>query len=251
MIKNVAFIFCVVLLLIACRSKKVVTTPDGTITLLSPKEASEAIRAKPSAPVWVQLKADVSVTQNKSTNNGVIDIRMKQDSIVWVEIADPILGIKAIRAFAMSDSVAFLNRIDRTYFAGAYTYVEEKLGTGVPFGYIFNVFLGQVFIPNAAVSVGETAYTLQAKTGDGNSYVARIDPLTLDCMQQMYFTATDVLTINYSDYRVSNGYRFPHSVSVQVTGTQQLQATFTMKEISSGSPLDMPFNISKKYARIY
>ena len=251
MIRRIAFIALGLLLLFACKSKKVVTTATGNIEMLSPKKAAEAILAKPVAPAWVQLKADVSVTQNGSTNNGVIDIRMKQDSMLWVEIADPFLGIKAIRAFAQADSVAYVNRIEKTYFAGPYTYVEQKLGTSVPFNYIFNVFLGEVFLPEASVSLGEKEYLLQAKTEDGNSYAARIEPLNLDCIQQVYFTAKDVLTIRYSDYRQVNGYRFPHKVVVQVEGSQQLLAVFTMNEVASGTPLDMPFNISKKYSRIY
>lgn len=250
--KSLVFITVSLFLLAACKSKKVVvTSPDGNIELLTPKKAAEAIRAKTSTPDWVQLKAEVTVTQNGSTNNGVIDIRMKQDSVLWVEIADPFLGIKAIRAFALSDSVAYVNRLDKTYFAGPYGYVEKKLGTSIPFAYIFNVFLGELFIPDAAVTLGESGYVLNAKTEDDNSFAARIEPINLDCLQQVYFTDTDILTVNYADYAVVNGHRFPHKISVNVKGTQALVAIFTINEISCGTPLDMPFNISKKYARVY
>jgi len=248
------YFFIVVLLgaIVACKSKKVVvTTPNGPVEMLTPKMAKEAIVAKQEAPAWIHLKANVSVTQNGSTNNGVVDIRMKQDSIMWVEVADPLLGIKAIRAFAMTDTVAYVNRIEKTYFAGPYAYIEKKLGTGIPFQYIFNVFLGELFIPESEVTNGDGVYILNQKLESGNSFAAKIDPVTLDCVQQLYFTAKDAITISYGRYKMINGFRYPHQINILVQGSQSLTATFELTEVSSGTPLDMPFNISKKYARTY
>ncbi len=113
----------IVLLLVvfvACKSKRVViTTPTGEVEMLSPKDALKAIENKPAAPNWLRIKADVTVDQNGSSNNGVAELRMRQDSMLWVEIADPIIGFKAVRAFAMADTVAYINRQDKTYFAGS------------------------------------------------------------------------------------------------------------------------------------
>jgi rRNA maturation endonuclease Nob1 len=240
-----------VLALAACKSKKVVvTTPEGEVEMLSAKAAKKALEEKPSAPSWVRIKADISVDQNGSNNSGVAELRMRQDSILWVEIADPIIGFKAIRAFAMSDTVAYINRLDKTYFAGSYNYVEKKLGTGIPFPFIFKVFQGRLFSTEQRPEIRENRYVIEEKYDDGNSYFAQVEPRYLDCVTQEYYTAKDWIKISYSDYKVVRGNRFPHKISVQVFGTQNLTATFTVRELETSGPFKTPFKVSSKYERV-
>jgi hypothetical protein len=237
--------------LVACKSKKVVLeTPDGKIEMLSPKAAKKALEEKPGLPGWVRIKADVSVDQNGSNNNGVAELRMRQDSILWVEIADPIIGFKAIRAFAMADTVAYINRLEKTYFAGSYNYVEKKLGTGIPFPYIFRVFQGRLFSLDKRLEIKDNRYIVEEQYANGERYFAQLEPIYLDCVTQEYYTNNDWIRITYADYKVVHGNRFPHLINVQVFGTQNLTAKFTVREIETGGPLDMPFKVSSKYERV-
>ncbi len=244
----------IVLLLVvfvACKSKRVViTTPTGEVEMLSPKDALKAIENKPAAPNWLRIKADVTVDQNGSSNNGVAELRMRQDSMLWVEIADPIIGFKAVRAFAMADTVAYINRLDKTYFAGSYAYVEQKLGTGIPFPYIFRVFQGRLFSAEQRPEIKEQQYAIEEKFENGNSYYALVEPINLDCISQEYYTEKDWIRVTYSDYKVVDGNRFPHIIFVQVFGTQSLTAKFVVRELETGVPLEMPFKISSKYERV-
>lgn len=237
--------------MLGCKTQKtVVNTPNGPVTLLSPKKARALLEEKIGAPQWVRLKANVTVTQNGSTNRGVMELRMKQDSILWVEIADPILGIKAIRAFAMADSVAYQNRIEKNYFAGPYSYVEQKLGTAVPFDYIFNVFLGEVFEPASALTLGEGFYLLNQRFDDGSTFLAQIEPVNMDCTRQVFTTKNNTLAVEYSNFQVEKAFRYPQKIVLQVAGTQALAAEFEVTEWQSGTPQEMPFKISSKYERI-
>lgn len=237
--------------LVACKSKKViVTTPEGELEMLTPKAAKKALEDMPAGPQWIRIKADVNVDQNGSNNNGVAELRMRQDSILWVEIADPIIGFKAIRAFAMRDTVAYINRLDKTYFAGSYNYVEKKLGTGIPFSYIFKVFQGRLFSLEERPEIRENRYVIEEQYANGNRYFAQVEPRNLDCVSQEYYTEEDWIRITYSDYKVVDGNRFPHTISVQVFGTQNLTATFNVREIETGGPLKMPFKVSSKYERV-
>jgi hypothetical protein len=239
------------LTLAACKSKKtLVSTPEGEVEMLAPKAAKKAIAAKPVPPQWLRIKADVRVDQNGSKNNGVAELRMRQDSILWVEISDPIIGFKAIRAFAMSDTVAYINRLDKTYFAGSYSYVEKKLGTGIPFTYIFRVFQGQLFSLEERPEIRENRYLIEENYTNGNRYFAQVEPRNLDCVMQEYNTVTDKIRITYADYKVVGANRFPHKIDVQVSGTQNLSASFNVREIELDGPFRTPFKVSSKYERV-
>ena len=248
--KAAIFLFGAILLLAtACKSKKAVSTiPAGVV--LTAKQVQKALKSKAQPPSWIKIEADVEVNQNGSRNAASADIRIKQDSIIWVELSDKIIGIKAARAFAMSDTVAFYNRIDRTYFAGSYQYVEKKLGTSLPFSYIFQVFEGQLFLPDASIEVVNERYVLSDKDDNGNSFVAELEPLNLDCVRQEFVTPTDIMKIYYSDYLEVSGYRFPQKINIEVLGRQNLTAAFQVKSIETNGPYKMPFTIGSNYERI-
>ena len=250
MSKNLIILILSALVLFGCKNKKsIVKTPQGEVEILSPKKALKAIANKPLPPQWVNIVAGVDVTQKGSSQAGTADIRINQDSILWVELSDNIVGIKAIRAFAMADTVAFYNRIDRTYFAGSYDKVEQKLGTSVPFPFIFNVFQGQLFVQNGTVDVVNGHYILSGEDGE-NTFMAEIDPFYLDVIHQEYITKTDIMKVDYKEYEQIDGFRFPQEIRVEVIGRENLSADFSVKSIKTGKLLKLPFNISNKYERI-
>jgi hypothetical protein len=250
MSKHFTLALIALLLLSACKSKKAVVSAQPGTAELSEKAFRKALSEKKLAPEWVRMVAEVNVTQNGSSNAGVADIRLQQNQKVWVEIADPLVGIKAIRAIAMADSVAYQNRIDRTYFAGPYTWVERKLGTSIPFEYLFNVFMGAPFTTEATVTSIENKYTLTANLANDVAFLADIEPSHLDCLMQELATSKDVIRIFYGNYKEVNGYRYPQQMRIEVTGSQTLSATFVVREITPGKALDMPFNLNTKYERI-
>lgn len=248
--KHILIALLAIFTLSACKSKKAVITGEKATASLSPKEFAKALAAKPKQPEWVKIVADVTVEQNGSSNAGVADIRLHSNEMVWVEIADPLIGIKAIRAIAMADSVAYQNRIDKNYFAGPYSWVERKLGTSIPFPYIFNVFLGTPFSAEAKVEAREGVYQLTDMLGMEMAFTADIEPIRLDCVKQNLVTPKDAISITYGAYKEIDGYHFPQQLRIEVTGSQKLTATFVVREITTGSPLEMPFKLNTKYERI-
>lgn len=251
MISRLVFIFMAALAMAACGSqKRVVETPNGTVEMLSSKKALKKIAQKPDAAQWVRIKSNVSVTQNGSTQKGGAEIRMCQDSIMWAEISDPIIGLKVIRAFAMADTVAMMNKIDRTYFAGSYAKVEQKLGTSIAFPLIFNVFQGALFVQDVDLETIETHYTIKGEDANGNLMIAEMEPFHFDVVHQKYRSKTDMIDVIYSDYREIDGYRYPFNIKVEVSGREQLKADFSVKTLETGGPWKTPFKVSSKYDRL-
>ena len=251
MIKHVGSFLFLAIILLACKGKRaVITTPSGPLEMLTAKEAEKAFTAKPKPAKWVQILSEVNVEQNGSNQNGRVELRMCQDSIIWVEIADPIIGFKAIRAFAMDDSIAYINRLDKTYFAGPYAYLEKKLGTSIPFNYAFKVFMGRLFNIEERPTIVDGHYVIEENMQDSIRFFARVEPINLDCVNQEFYTPENWIRITYADYREIKGYRYPFKIHVQVFGKESLIANFKVRELNVGKSLETPFKISSKYERV-
>ena len=244
------FLFLVFLLAACGGKKRLVETPNGTVEILPPKKASKQFKANLTSAEWVRIKSSVAITQNGSTQRGGAEIRMRQDSIMWVEISDPIIGLKVIRAFAMEDTVAMLNKIDRTYFAGSFDKVEQKLGTSIEFPMVFNVFEGHLFNEDVKLDTAADHYVVKNEDENGHVLMAEIEPVHFDVTHQKYITKTDMIDVYYRDYREVDGYRYPYKIKVEVSGREQLMADFTVKSLETGGPWKTPFKVSSKYDRL-
>lgn len=59
-------------------------------------------------------------------------IKIKTDSTIWVSVS-PALNIEAMRCMLTPDSIKFINRLNKTYYAGSYDILHSI--TGVPLNY--------------------------------------------------------------------------------------------------------------------
>jgi hypothetical protein len=233
--------------LAGCKSKRKTTPSDiADGKMRTEKEFIKDFAQKSSPAKWVKMTAETSAPDMGITANS--ELRIRQDSILWIELTA--FGIKAARGFATADSVAFTNRLNKTYLAGNYALVEQKLNTAVPFTYLFRVFQAVILEGDADVKIGNNEYLLSKKLDDGNDYYARIEPVFLDCVEQKFYTPTDVLTATYSNFKWVDGYRYPYEITIEVAGKQPLTAVFKVKEIETKGPYSTPFSVGSNYERM-
>jgi len=68
-------------------------------------------------------------------------LRIRHDSLIWVSFS-PALGIEVIRISITQDSVKFINRMNNTYFAGDYNYVNRFLNTNIDYDILQSFLTG-------------------------------------------------------------------------------------------------------------
>ena len=253
MTKYIFILLATAISLAGCKSRKTTgQTPNagdvGNYT--SAKEVKKALSAKASPPNWVRMVADVEVKQGSTNVQASADMRMRQDSIMWIELSDNVVGFKVARAFAMADTVAFYNRLNRTWFAGNYSQVEDKLNTSVPFPYIFKIFQAILLEPTGDIEMAETGILVRKELDNKAVFVGVLASQNLDCITQTYESATDMLRVTYSNFKDVGGYRFAQNIFVEVIGRQNLTAKFTINQIEVGGPFKTQFSISSGYERI-
>lgn len=78
------------------------------------------------------------------TNDIKINIRIQKDSIIWVSVSVG-MGLEAARIMLTSDSVLYINRLEKTFFAGNYKFVNELINAQVDFDIVQALLTGNDF----------------------------------------------------------------------------------------------------------
>ncbi len=101
---------------------------------------------------YCSLSAKFTATfyRNKKKTNLSGQLRIKHDSIIWISVT-PILGIEMARFELTPDSIKFLNRMNSTYMAREFKYINQLLNKTLDFD------MAQAFITGNDFSLYDTS----------------------------------------------------------------------------------------------
>ena len=83
---------------------------------------------------WFTAKFSADYKNKGQENSFNGQIRIRKDSVIWLSFS-PALGIEVFRMMLTQDSVKFINRMNNTFFAGDYNYVNQYLNTNIDYRY--------------------------------------------------------------------------------------------------------------------
>ena len=130
------------LLLTACNTqKKVYKAPikeEGEEYLISKMKANE------SKFTTFKSKALITVVNDGRLIDMKANIRMRRDSAIWVSLTVGI-GLEAARILLTKDSVLFINRLEKKFFAGSYEFINQMINAKVDFDIIQALLTGNDF----------------------------------------------------------------------------------------------------------
>src|ERR1035437_11040139 len=81
---------------------------------------------------WLTAKFSAEYKNKGQTTSLNGQIRIRKDSVIWLSFS-PALGIEVFRMMLTQDSVKFINRMNNSFFAGDYNYVNRYLHTNIDF----------------------------------------------------------------------------------------------------------------------
>lgn len=136
------FGFMFLFFLSSCASKrKLIKQPlkeYGEAFLIEKMQDSETRFEYFAARCNISLKSDKAQTELKG------QIRMRYDSVIWISLS-PALGIEVARLMISTDTIRFLNRLEKNYFEGDYALITGFLGTSIDFNMVQALILGNDF----------------------------------------------------------------------------------------------------------
>jgi hypothetical protein len=244
------------LLLFACGPKKpLVQSPDYSE---GEAEVTEFFRIHAFRPNELKVEARTILEEAEARTEFNLEIRLRHDSLVWMQLSDPFLGFPLMRAVISTDSFAMVNRLEGTYFEGDARGLEQLLGISLPFQLLQAVLLGNFptdLLYTSSTGRHEGKACLIPSTSplqDGGSihdicYFWEIGRpfnyhLKADGCQEEAF-------VQYGWYAQHKGFHYPTEIQLEALGKQPVRLSLRIKSVEQG-PLNFPFKIPSSYKPI-
>ncbi len=230
----------------------IVTPPNNPVKVIE----NEEDKVKIDEIDFKYLKAKAKVTY-KTPNDGRtvnVDIRMKKDSLIWMNISQ--FGITGATALFNKDVVKFYNKIAGEYDEYTYSDFSEKFNFNISYDILQSLIVGnRPFKKNKSRVVRENEYYLLKQEQDRvliDNYIGENKKL-----KKLLLTQEDTnnkLTLDFDDFTMLNQYLFPNSslITVDYKSNEDQKMYQTVVNIKHtkvellDTPLAFPFKVPEK-----
>jgi hypothetical protein len=219
---------------------------------------------------WFSAKFNLDLLIDKKKTSVTGQIRMKKDSAIWITLS-PALGIEMARILITTDSVKFINRINKSYFIGDYIKVNSFLDANIDYDVFQTLLLGNdlTYYEDGKfrasydskeyhlVTAGRQKLRKYVKTREDEEriYIQNIflDPESFKITQMKIKEVkkeNKKLDATYSEFQPISGQLFPHHIFYDLFADKPIQVDLGYTKIELDQQQEFPFKISDKYARI-
>jgi len=214
-------------------------------------------------------KALASITSNGKTNDLKINIRIRKDSAIWVSISAGV-GLEAARVMLTKDSVMFLNRIDKTFFAGNYQFINRMINAQVDFDIVQALLTGNDFkwydYQELKASIDNQSYQLESahrrklkkysKLNEEMNVIYQsiwLNPFTFKIERikiKEIKNNNKKIDAFYSNFKSINNQVLPMQYDITISANEDVVIDATLIKAELDDDLSFPFNIPSKYEEI-
>jgi hypothetical protein len=217
-------------------------------------------------------KVGIELEQEKKKTSFRGNLRIQKDSAIWLSIT-PALGIEVARVLITRDTVKVLNRLNKEFFIGDYSYINQRFNIDLEFELLQSLLLGNTiaFEPDEKLklSIDKEKYYLgnlkkrKAKKADDKPKKIEKEKEEVISLwiNQNNFKVEDFLYSDLSaDRFIIGSYREHFLVENQLL-PKELKFEFRVKEpklvsleyskVSLNQAIKFSFNISSKYEQVF
>ncbi|OQX78062.1 MAG: hypothetical protein B6D61_06245 [Bacteroidetes bacterium 4484_249] len=219
---------------------------------------------------WISAKFKLDIVIDKKKNSLTGQLRMRKDSVLWVSFS-PALGIEMARLLITTDSVKFINRINKTYFLGDYKLVNNFLDSNVDFDVLQSILLGNdlTYYEDGKFRAsydGKEYHLVTSERRKLKKYMKTRQDEERIFIQNIFlntetFKITQMkikeikkenkkLSATYSEFIPVSEQLFPHHITYDLIAETPVKVDLAYSKISTDKSLLFPFKISSKYTRI-
>lgn len=259
----------------SCRSKKqvegntVTTTPNNCgLENKNARTLSAEMKGKEFSFTSLSAKLDCEAHMDSTDQKFDVNLRIKRDSIIWLNITDPVLGIRVARAIITPDSVKFVNFFSNPNkcFQGDFAYISKMLNTDLDYDIIQAILVGNsvAFYEedeklHASVDQAKCNYILSTvrkrrlrKAMEGQREPKEplqnitIDPKSMKIMEVLFRDFENNRNFNalYSEFEPVDSVAFPHKAVFTISDAAK-KASIDVKygKVTTNKQLTFPFSI--------
>jgi Domain of unknown function (DUF4292) len=203
---------------------------------------------------YLKAKAKVSIKTPNESQNVNVDIRMKKDSLIWMNIS--MFGITGATALFDKNIVKLYDKIHGEYNEYTYTDFAERFKFNINYDILQALIVGnRPFKKNKSRVVRENEYYLLKQEQDKvliDNYIGENRKL-----KKLLLTQEDTnnkLTLDFTDFTTLNQYLFPNSslITVDYKSNEDQKMYQTVVNIKHTkvelleTPLEFPFKVPEK-----
>lgn len=258
----------------SCKGRKNPKSPKGDsltagnckINIRLPKQLISDMRKNEFKFEWFSGKLDCEASDDSSKFNFDVNVRIRKDSVIWMIVTDPIVGIPVARVLITKDSVKFIQKLpEEKCFAGDFVILSNLLQNEVDYDMIQSLLVGNSASfheedekLNSSINRGECNYILSTirkrklnkvlnnpKTPPAEPLqTITMDPVSFKIMKILFIDAQNrTFTANYSEFSPEDSLMFPHKAVYFARGAQKsARLDVTYKRVKLNQPLEFPFN---------
>lgn len=254
----------------ASKHTDIKSSADSVLVDSSPAASDSSIKkeAETVAPVKIQeIAFDYLVAKSKFSfqsktqdfDNTNVNIRMKKDSLIWISVTG--IGFEVARGLITKDSIIFLDKFHKEYFAFNYEQLSKKYNFDLNFALLQSIIIGNLPFPqepNAEFTKEENFYVLRQAPErlTVDNYIAS-DNLKLTRLKATEVPTENTFTLDYEDFKDVKDVLFPFTslirLSIKSAKDQQVSQTTMRIKHSKVDLVDQnpgfPFNIPSSYTR--
>lgn len=215
---------------------------------------------------WLSAKLDCEASDDSSKFNFDVNVRIKKDSVIWLMVTDPVIGIQVARILITKDSVKFIQKIpEEKCFKGDFAILSNLLQNEVDYDMIQSLLVGNSasFYEedeklNAGVNRAECSYILSTIRKRKLNKVLKdpatapaeplqtitLDPVSFKILKILFIDAQNrTFTADYSEFAPEDSLMFPHKALFFARGAQKsARLDVNYKKVKLNQPLEFPFS---------
>lgn len=263
--KHVLVYISLALLLTQCGPKE--QLPTGAPPKIKTGALRDSVLNNQNKPTTFAFKAAARVESPELANQSFrLEARVLTDSLIWLDFADPILGIKVARAVLYNDSVAFYNRLERNYLTGNISDFKTFLNFDFDFFDLQAILLGNVVFKDLQKYEQYPmayAYKLanfeQDPQKQQNTPINQEQYITLQFAPALFKAQVQELTepvngkrysLFYDDFVQEGDMHIPQRIKIEYTGKSLNTLNLQIQQVYVNQNLNVPFSIPANYAPI-
>ncbi len=259
--RKFGLIMMAVLLTQACTPK--VNLPEGAPPYIKTKDLIEKLEDSSLAFKTLKLRGKGRYQTESSRQSFRIEIRIAKDSLIWIDLADPILGLKVARGLLSAEEGSYFNRLDRTYSSGSSEELAQKIGFQFDFAPLMAVLSAgflkddQQWYQNYQPGFYQLS-NVPSEEGQGPPSMGV--PQIHQSFEPEFFRPINYrlrrpeqgqnLVIDLKEYQSFEEHRFPSKIHLEYLSQTELVLDLEVTDLSIDENLSFPFRIPDGYEPI-
>jgi Domain of unknown function (DUF4292) len=245
----------ILLLLVSCKSKAVLTEVNATGVMSSSEIIANHYKNKKDFKT-LYIKADVSYEDAKQSQSLSAEIKIQKDQKILVSLR--FLGITMAKALITPEGVKYYEKLNGKFFEGNYGALTAFLGTDLDFQKVQNLLIGQALDDlnkgKYKSSLVDNLYQLEGKSNDETLkiFCFEASKFLLKKQQINQVAKARNLEINYPVHKEYPEAILPVKLLIEANqnnGKTNIEIDY--KSISFNEELSFPYSVPESYKQIY